>query len=74
VSRDLASGARSRKQLGGDRLPLGHGWRQVVCKVPILLDLTSTTISSFGGEIALPIDANARLKRNVDRLMFSEYV
>lgn len=33
------------------------------------MDMTSTTISSFGGETVLPNDGKATFKRNVDRLL-----
>lgn len=33
------------------------------------MDITSTTISSFGGETVLPNDGKATFKRNVDRLL-----
>ncbi len=33
------------------------------------MNMTSTTISSFGGETILPNDGKANFKRNVDRLL-----
>jgi len=33
------------------------------------INMTSTTVSSFGGETILPNDGKATFKRNVDRLM-----
>jgi len=39
------------------------------------MNMTSTTVSSFGGETVLPNDGKATFKRNVDRLLsFAQYV
>jgi hypothetical protein len=33
------------------------------------MNMTSTTVSSFGGQTVLPNDGKATFKRNVDRLL-----
>ena len=33
------------------------------------MNMTSTTVSSFGGETVIPNDGKATFKRNVDRLL-----